>query len=92
MKMGDVKVFLNVPMPRVFGAPSCVRNAIERHGDPTKLVKTAFVTKKITLDKALLVDMDTWPTKRAMTSKFSRHQELTCVLHCLVWTPDTFGA
>lgn len=55
MKMGDVEeVFLNVPMPRVFGAPSCVRNAIERHGDPTKLVKTAFVTKKITLDKALL--------------------------------------
>lgn len=55
IKMGDVEeVFLNVPMPRVFGAPSCVRNAIERKGDPTKLVKTAFATKKISLDNSVL--------------------------------------
>jgi hypothetical protein len=54
-KMGDVEeVFLNVPMPKVFGAPSCVRNAIERHVDPSKQVRTTAATKKLQLKNAIL--------------------------------------
>lgn len=54
-KMGDVEeVFLHVPMPKVFGAPSCVRNAIERHIDPSKQVRTTAATKKLHLKNAVL--------------------------------------
>jgi hypothetical protein len=37
---GDVEeVFLHAPLPRIFGATSCIRNAIERNCNPAKLAK-----------------------------------------------------
>jgi len=39
-ELGTVEeTFLHPPLPRVFGAPSCVRNAIDRHGDPASVAK-----------------------------------------------------
>jgi len=35
------RYFLNTPMPRVFGAPSCVRNSLNRRVDPHKLVRAS---------------------------------------------------
>jgi len=35
------RYFLNTPMPRVFGAPSCVRNNLNRRVDPHKLVRAS---------------------------------------------------
>jgi hypothetical protein len=43
--------FINTPMPRVFGNPSCIRNAIERNCNPLKLSKPC----KTSLDLANVV-------------------------------------
>jgi hypothetical protein len=33
------ETFLHAPLPRIFGAPSCVRNAVDRQTSPERLVK-----------------------------------------------------
>lgn len=51
---GDVEdLFMHVPMPRVFGHPSCVRNAIEKKGAPRKLCK-ATAHDAIDMDRVVL--------------------------------------
>jgi len=41
MKGEAEETFLHCPMPRIFGSPSVIRNAIERTTQPSKLVKTS---------------------------------------------------
>ena len=51
---GEVEdLFMHVPMPRVFGHPSCVRNAIEKKGAPRKLCK-ATAHADIDMDRVVL--------------------------------------
>jgi hypothetical protein len=46
------RLFINVPLPRVFGAPSAVRNSIDRHCDPSKLCKS--VRERLSLSRAII--------------------------------------
>lgn len=43
-KQGTIdETFLHAPLPRIFGAPSCVRNAVDRQSAPERLVKSSTV-------------------------------------------------
>lgn len=55
VKNGTVdETFLHAPLPRIFGAPSCVRNAIERQGSPPKLVKISGRNGSLDANRAVL--------------------------------------
>lgn len=49
---GEEDLFLHPPLPRVFGAPSCVRNALERNREPLAIAKKA--RKSLALKDAIL--------------------------------------
>ena len=69
---GDVEeLFLHVPLPKVFGAPSCVRNSLNR-----AKVSTSEKTCRLVLDNAVIAGTDSlcwktssgWITKEALTA------------------------
>jgi len=93
-KDGDLEeLFLHVPLPKVFGAPSCIRNSVVRNG----LVQIVGATGLL-IDKAVIASKNSlcWKTLQGWTTKECSVATLVAVLPGtkFVWChdPDTLKA
>ena len=96
VERGEVEdLFLHAPLPRVFGAPSCVRNGIERRSNPAKLVTGN--PRPLSLEKCVLSAKGrlAWRQGSKWTVMDAKHTGLVASLPGLpyVWTmdPDTMS-
>lgn len=98
---GDIEeTFLHPPLPRIFGAPSCLRNAIEKTTSPEKIARRSRTSPIMSNSVLCGLSHIAWLSGQPATWRIEKHASACLVAplpgmpNRIVWTlrPDTLQA